>query len=73
MVTNGNQANGETGLNICTIGLKAEFNFLLSPIQIPIGIAIAAATKKPLVTVTKLVNIWSKKVSLPVYALIFTT
>ena len=73
MVTSGSHASGETGLNICTIGFNAEFNLALKPIHMPSGMAINAATKKPLVTVIKLVNIWSTKVSLPVYALILTT
>ena len=57
IVTRGNQAKGETGLNTCTMGLNAEFNRLLNPIHIPKGMAIIAATINPAVTVNRLVNI----------------
>ena len=57
IVTKGSQANGETGLKIWIIGLTASFSVLLNPTAILRGMARQAATRKPLITVTRLVKI----------------
>ena len=44
IITSGDQAKGDTGLNIWIIGLTAVFKFLLSPTAIPKGTATIAAS-----------------------------
>ena len=47
---NGNQANGDTGRSICTIGLMIFITILLEPISMPMGIAIRLPKPKPMPT-----------------------
>ena len=57
MVTSGNQASGDTGLNNCTSGFTAACTVLLRPMTMPSGMAIIDASRKPLMTVIRLVPI----------------
>ena len=66
IVTIGNHANGDTGLNVWIRGFSAVYKVVLKPQTIPIGMAIKLANKNPVITVTILVSTWSKKVGLPV-------
>ena len=65
MVTSGNQASGDTGLNTWISGLTAAWKCRFRPTTMPRGTAIAVATMNPARTVTRLVRIWSGKVGAP--------
>ena len=66
MVTIGSQASGDTGLKICTSGLRAALRLANKPHMMPSGTATTVANKKPANTVCSDVMIWSMKVGLPV-------
>src|SRR3954468_392079 len=59
MVTIGNHASGDTGLNSWISGLNIALNVLLTPHRIPSGTAISVASRNPANTVLRLVDIWS--------------
>ena len=72
MVTRGNQASGETGLNIWIRGLTAFVHTAAEPAQDAQGNRHQVRNRKPAATVTRLVGTWSTKVGLPVYLRHFT-